>query len=122
MRTYCHVKCLKEVIVSFSDLFAFLVNNKFDPCVECDRVNAMLGEADEAKDEVNNNIGIVIGKIVSLNTNVKNVCFCPVMFCPPVNQNIFRAPVQAGEMSRRTKMRYFLSLHSIHSYLIYITY
>ena len=63
MRIYCHVKCLKEVSVSVSDLFAFLVNNKLDPCVECDRVNAMLGEADEAKDEANNSQGIVIGKI-----------------------------------------------------------
>ena len=43
-------------------------------CVECDRINVMLGEADEAKDEVNNNTEIVRGKITSLN-NVKNVCF-----------------------------------------------
>ena len=47
--------------------------------VERDNSNVMLGEADEANDEVNNNIEIVVGKITSLK-NVKNVCFsCDVL-------------------------------------------
>ena len=64
MRTYCHVKCLKEVIVSFSDFLHFLWTTSLILVLnvtECDDINVMLGETDEAKDEVNNNIEIVTG-------------------------------------------------------------
>ena len=89
-----------------------------DPCVECDRVNVMLGEADEVKDEINNNTGIVIGKIASLN-NVKNVCFCPEMFCPPVNQNILELLYKQGKCPRELKsdIFYLSTLYSPYSYL-----